>query len=66
MDGHLERSGSEKEENSRFSSGMTPRKPAEPLKALAESGYVEKITRERWSRNARSVSKLCVMGVFRG
>jgi L-rhamnose isomerase / sugar isomerase len=30
--------------------------PAEPLKALAESGYVEKITRERGSRNARSVS----------
>jgi L-rhamnose isomerase / sugar isomerase len=30
--------------------------PAEPLKALAESGYVEKITRERASRNARSVS----------
>src|SRR6202789_2803524 len=30
--------------------------PAEPLKALAESGYVEKITRERESRNARSVS----------
>jgi len=30
--------------------------PAEPLKALAESGYVEKITRERGSKNARSVS----------
>ena len=30
--------------------------PAEPLKALVESGYVEKITRERESRNARSVS----------
>jgi L-rhamnose isomerase/sugar isomerase len=30
--------------------------PAEPLKALAESGYVEKITQERGSRNARSVS----------
>ncbi|MBB5339418.1 TIM barrel protein [Tunturiibacter gelidoferens] len=30
--------------------------PVEPLKALAESGYVEKITRERASRNARSVS----------
>jgi L-rhamnose isomerase/sugar isomerase len=30
--------------------------PAEPLKALAESGYVEKITRERSSKNARSVS----------
>jgi L-rhamnose isomerase/sugar isomerase len=30
--------------------------PAEPLTALAESGYVERITRERGSRNARSVS----------
>jgi len=30
--------------------------PADPLKALAESGYVEKITKERGSRNARSVS----------
>ena len=30
--------------------------PAEPLKALAESGYVEKITRERGSRNAARVS----------
>jgi L-rhamnose isomerase/sugar isomerase len=30
--------------------------PAEPLKALAESGYVEKITKERGDRNARSVS----------
>ncbi len=30
--------------------------PAEPLKALVESGYVEKITRERGSKNARSVS----------
>jgi L-rhamnose isomerase/sugar isomerase len=30
--------------------------PTEPLKALAESGYVEKITRERAKRNARSVS----------
>jgi L-rhamnose isomerase/sugar isomerase len=30
--------------------------PAEPLKALAESGYVERITRERGSKNARSVS----------
>ncbi len=29
---------------------------AEPLKALAESGYVERITRERGSKNARSVS----------
>jgi L-rhamnose isomerase/sugar isomerase len=30
--------------------------PAEPLKALAESGYVEKITQERGSRNSASVS----------
>jgi L-rhamnose isomerase/sugar isomerase len=30
--------------------------PIDPLKALAESGYVEKVTRERGSRNARSVS----------
>jgi L-rhamnose isomerase / sugar isomerase len=30
--------------------------PAEPLKALTESGYVEKITQERGSRNAGSVS----------
>jgi L-rhamnose isomerase/sugar isomerase len=30
--------------------------PAEPLRALAESGYVEKITEERGSRNAQSVS----------
>jgi L-rhamnose isomerase / sugar isomerase len=30
--------------------------PAEPLKTLAESGYVEKITSERASRNARIVS----------
>jgi L-rhamnose isomerase/sugar isomerase len=30
--------------------------PVEPLKALAESGYVEKVTKERGSRNARSVS----------
>jgi L-rhamnose isomerase/sugar isomerase len=30
--------------------------PVEPLKALAESGYVEKITAERGSRNANSVS----------
>jgi L-rhamnose isomerase / sugar isomerase len=30
--------------------------PGEPLKALAESGYVEKITRERGSRNTASVS----------
>lgn len=30
--------------------------PEEPLTALAEGGYVEKITRERESRNANSVS----------
>jgi L-rhamnose isomerase / sugar isomerase len=30
--------------------------PADPLKALGESGYVERITRERESRNAASVS----------
>jgi len=30
--------------------------PTEPLKTLAESGYVEKITRERESKNARSIS----------
>ena len=30
--------------------------PADPLKALAESGYVEKISQERGSRNAKSVS----------
>ena len=30
--------------------------PADPLQALAESGYVEKVTRERGSKNARSVS----------
>jgi len=30
--------------------------PAEPLTALAESGYVEKISRDRASRNAGSVS----------
>src|ERR1700722_9540028 len=30
--------------------------PAEPLKALAESGYVEKVARERGSRNAASLS----------
>ena len=30
--------------------------PTEPLKALAESGYVEKITQERGSKNASSVS----------
>lgn len=30
--------------------------PADPLKALAESGYVERITKERGSKNARSVS----------
>lgn len=30
--------------------------PVDPLKALAESGYVEKVTQERGSRNAQSVS----------
>jgi len=30
--------------------------PADPLKALAESGYVEKITQQRSSKNAQSVS----------
>jgi L-rhamnose isomerase/sugar isomerase len=30
--------------------------PSDPLKALAESGYLEKITQERGARNARSVS----------
>ena len=30
--------------------------PVDPLKALAESGYVERITRERGSRNAANVS----------
>ena len=30
--------------------------PPEPLKALAESGYVERISKERGSKNARSVS----------
>jgi L-rhamnose isomerase / sugar isomerase len=30
--------------------------PAEPLKALAESGYVEKVARERGSRNTASLS----------
>jgi L-rhamnose isomerase/sugar isomerase len=30
--------------------------PVDPLKALAESGYVEKVTQERGSKNARSVS----------
>jgi L-rhamnose isomerase / sugar isomerase len=30
--------------------------PVDPLKALAESGYVEQITQERGSRNAKSVS----------
>jgi len=30
--------------------------PGEPLKALAESGYVEKVTRERASRNGSGVS----------
>jgi L-rhamnose isomerase/sugar isomerase len=30
--------------------------PADPLKALAESGYVERVSRERGARNAKSVS----------
>jgi L-rhamnose isomerase / sugar isomerase len=30
--------------------------PTEPLKALAESGYVEKVSRERGSKNAATVS----------
>ena len=30
--------------------------PADPLTALAESGYVERVTQERGVRNARSVS----------
>ncbi len=30
--------------------------PADPLKTLAESGYVERISRERGARNAKSVS----------
>jgi L-rhamnose isomerase/sugar isomerase len=30
--------------------------PADPLKALAESGYVQRISQERGSKNARSVS----------
>jgi L-rhamnose isomerase/sugar isomerase len=30
--------------------------PAEPLKALKESGYVEKISKERGAKNAASVS----------
>jgi L-rhamnose isomerase / sugar isomerase len=30
--------------------------PADPLKALAESGYVEKVTSERSSKNAKSAS----------
>ena len=30
--------------------------PAEPLKALADSGYVARVTQERSARNARSVS----------
>jgi L-rhamnose isomerase/sugar isomerase len=30
--------------------------PAEPLKELRESGYVETISRERGARNAKSVS----------
>ena len=31
--------------------------PGEPLRALAESGYVEKVTRERASRNAGNVAR---------
>ena len=30
--------------------------PADPLTALAESGYVERVTQERGVKNARSVS----------
>ena len=30
--------------------------PAEPLEALSESGYVDRISRERGARNAQSVS----------
>jgi L-rhamnose isomerase / sugar isomerase len=30
--------------------------PVEPLKALKESGYVERISEERGARNANSVS----------
>jgi L-rhamnose isomerase/sugar isomerase len=30
--------------------------PADPLQELADSGYVEKITRERESKNSKSVS----------
>jgi len=30
--------------------------PDEPLKALKESGYVEKVSEERGARNAKSVS----------
>jgi L-rhamnose isomerase/sugar isomerase len=30
--------------------------PAEPLKALADSGYIQRVSQERGSRNARSVS----------
>ncbi len=30
--------------------------PAEPLKALSESGYIDRISRERGARNAQSVS----------
>jgi L-rhamnose isomerase/sugar isomerase len=30
--------------------------PADPLKALAGSGYVAKVTRERGDRNAKSIS----------
>jgi L-rhamnose isomerase/sugar isomerase len=34
----------------------TRKLPAEPLKALAESGYIDKITQERGAKNARSAS----------
>ncbi len=34
--------------------------PVDPLKALAESGYVAKVTEERSSRNARQCFELCV------
>jgi L-rhamnose isomerase/sugar isomerase len=30
--------------------------PADPLKALADSGYVERISKERGNKNARSIS----------
>jgi L-rhamnose isomerase / sugar isomerase len=31
--------------------------PAEPLKALMESGYVERVSRERGAKNAGSVAR---------